>query len=272
MDVSRLCSLLGVSRSGFYRWLSRPVSAHKQYDERLKALISELHQGYKRSYGAPRLHQELIRRGFPCSVRRVNRLMREMKIKASTTGLYVWRPGHQRLYSSAGNQRPHIGKPRSLGEQWVGDFTYIKTNAGWLYHAVVIDLFSRRVIGASFSQRRNSELTKRALNNAMIRQTPKQGCMFHSDQGIEYAAHEYRELLEANGFVRSMSRKGTPLDNAEVESFFHTMKAELIHQKQFVDSIEAVAHIAEYIAFYNKERIHSSLDYQSPENYEKLYA
>lgn len=198
--------------------------------------------------------------------------MREMKIKASTTGLYVWRPSHQRLYSSSGNQRPHMGKPSSLGEQWVGDFTHIKTHGGWLYHAVVIDLFSRRVIGSSFSKRRNCELTKRALKNALIRQQPKLGCLFHSDQGIEYAAHEYRELLERNGFTRSMSRKATPLDNAEVESFFHTMKSELIHQKQFVDAIEAVAAIAEYIAFYNKERIHSSLGYQSPENYEKLYA
>ncbi len=261
-----------MSTSGFYSWASRPLSAHKQYDDKLKSIIGELHQGYRRCYGAPRLHKELIRRGFSCSVRRVNRLMREMGIKASTTGLYVWRPGHQRLYSSAGNRRPHIGKPLSLGEQWVGDFTHIKTNSGWLYHAVVMDLFSRRVVGCSFSSRRNCELTKRALLNAVVRQQPKPGCVFHSDQGIEYAAHEYRELLEKHGFIRSMSRKATPLDNAEVESFFHTMKAELIHQKQFVDSIEAVAHIAEYIAFYNKERIHSSLGYQSPENYEKLCA
>lgn len=272
MVIYRLCRLFGVSSSGFYSWLHRPVSAHKQYDEELKHIIRELHQGYRRSYGAPRLHQELKRGGFSCSVRRVNRLMREMGVKTSTTGLYVWRPGHQRLYSSAGNQRPHIGKPMSLGEQWVGDFTHIKTAAGWLYHAVVIDLFSRRVIGASFSKRRNSELTKRALMNALEHQRPKPQCMFHSDQGIEYAAHEYRELLESNGFVRSMSRKATPLDNAEVESFFHTMKAELVHQKSFSDAIEAVANIAEYIAFYNKERIHSSLEYQSPENYEKLYA
>ena len=235
-------------------------------------MIGELHQGYKRCYGAPRMHQELIRRGLTCSVRRVNRLMRELGVKASTTGLYVWRPGHQRLYSSTGNQRSHMDKPTALGEQWVGDFTHIKTHSGWLYHAVVIDLFSRKVVGSSFSKKRNCELTKRALQNAIMRQQPKSGCLFHSDQGIEYAAHEYRELLEDNNFVRSMSRKATPLDNAEVESFFHTMKAELIHQKQFTDSIEAVAHIAEYIAFYNKERIHSSLGYQSPENYEKLYA
>lgn len=238
----------------------------------LKGVIQELHQGYKRSYGAPRMHRELRLKGYECSVRRVNRLMREMGIKASTVGLYAWKPGQHLFYSSTGNQRPGLGKPISSGEQWAGDFTYIRTHKGWLYHAVVIDLYSRKVVGVSFSKKRNADLTKSALKNALQRQRPRGGCLFHSDQGIEYAAHEYRDLLAANGFVRSMSRKGTPLDNAEVESFFHTMKAELIQRKTFKDEIEAVANIAEYITFYNKERLHSSLDYQSPENYEKLCA
>ena len=165
-----------------------------------------------------------------------------------------------------------MDKPNAPGEQWAGDFTYIKINSGWLFHAVVIDLFSRKVVGVSFSKNRNADLTKRALLNALQRQTPRPGCLFHSDQGVEYAAYEYQQLLERHGFIRSMSRKATPLDNAEVESYFHTMKAELIHQKQFEDAIEAVTHIAEYVAFYNRERIHSSLGYQSPENYEKLCA
>ncbi len=218
------------------------------------------------------MHKELKLKGLSCSVRRVNRLMRELGIKASTTGLYVWKPGQHLFYSSTGNQRKGLSKPKSLGEQWAGDFTYIKTNTGWLYHAVVVDLFSRRVVGASFSHRRGSALTKRALKNAVKRHKVKKGCLFHSDQGIEYAAHEYRDLLEQYGFTRSMSRKGNPLDNAEVESYFHTMKAELIHQKQFENAIEATAAISEYIAFYNLERLHSSLGYQSPANYEKLSA
>lgn len=261
-----------MSRSGYHAWIERPPCERKLYDDVLKEVIAELHQGYKRSYGAPRMHQELRNKGYDCSVRRVNRLMREMGIKASTTGLYAWRPGLHLLYSSVGNHRPKYDKPTATGQQWTGDFTYIKTNQGWLYHAVVIDLFSRKIVGVSFSKKRGVHLTKQALQNALIRQQHKPGCLFHSDQGVEYAAYEFRDFLEEYGFTRSMSRKGNPLDNAEVESFFHTMKAELVHQKQFEDAIEAVANITEYIAFYNQERIHSSLGYQSPVNYEKISA
>lgn len=218
------------------------------------------------------MHQALKRLGYECSVRRVNRLMREVGIKASTTGLYVWCPGKHEFYSSTGNQLAKEDKANECGKQWVGDFTYIKTKSGWVYHAVVMDLFSRRVVGWSFSRKRNAELTKSALNMALLRVTPKLGCIFHSDQGIEYAAHEYRELVESAGMKRSMSRKGTPIDNAAMESYFHTMKAELVHQTIFEDEIEAVANIMEYIDFYNRERLHSSLRYQSPMEYEKLCA
>ncbi|BAZ94897.1 transposase [Thiohalobacter thiocyanaticus] len=158
------------------------------------------------------------------------------------------------------------------GEQWVGDFTYLRTRSGWLYHAVVLDLFTRKVVGWSFSKKRNTELTKSALRMALLRNQPKSGCLFHSDQGIEYAAHEFRDMLTESGFNRSMSRKGNPLDNAAMESFFHSMKAELIHQRTFENEIEAVAYVVEYIEFYNRERLHSSLGYQSPEKYEKLGA
>lgn len=235
-------------------------------------MITELHQGFRRAYGAARMHCELVRRGHPCSRRRVNRLMREMGVKASTTGLYAWRPGQHEFYSSTGNQLKEEALADKTGCQWAGDFTYIKTKIGWLFHAVVLDLFSRRVVGWSFSRQRNTELTKSALRMALSRNEPKPGCIFHSDQGIEYAAHEYRELVESAGMTRSMSRKGTPIDNAMVESFFHTMKAELVHHRMFDNEIEAVAHIIEYIEFYNRDRLHSGLDYQSPENYEKLCA
>lgn len=198
--------------------------------------------------------------------------MREMGIKASTTGLYAWRPGQHEFYSSTGNQLKEASSPTQTGTQWAGDFTYIKTKTGWLYHAVVLDLYSRKVIGWSFSRQRNTELTKSASHMALSRETPKEGCLCHSDQGIEYAAHEYRELIESAGLTRSMSRKGNPIDNAMVESFFHTMKAELIQRRLFENAIEAVAHIIEYIEFYNRERLHSSIGYQSPENYEKLCA
>ena len=270
--VKRLCDLFNVSRSGYYAWCRRPVSAHKQHDEVLKNAMTELHQGYRRAYGAARLHQALRQNGFICSKRRVNRLMRELKIKASTTGLYAWRPGQHEFYSSTGNQLAKEDKPTAAGQQWAGDFTYIKTRQGWFYHAIVMDLFTRRVVGWSFSRKRNSDLTKSALRMALHRYPPKPDCLFHSDQGIEYAAHSYRDLVQDAGMIRSMSRKGNPLDNAHAESFFHTMKAELLHQRLFDNDIEAVAHIVEFMEFYNRERLHSALDYQSPEKYEKLCA
>ena len=270
--MRRLCQLYGVSTSGYYAWRNRTVSTHRLYDLTLIGLIKEIHQGYRRCYGAARLHQALLQRGYACSRRRINRLMREIGIKASTTGLYAWRPGAHEFYSATGNQLKHEAAPCEPGRQWAGDYTYIKTQNGWLYHAVILDLYSRKVVGWSFSRKRNAELTKSALHMALSRSNPKPGCLFHSDQGIEYAAHEYRELVESSGLRRSMSRKGSPLDNAMVESFFHTLKAELIHRIGFNNVIEAVAHIVEYIEFYNRERLHSSLNYQSPIKYEKLCA
>lgn len=260
-----------MSKSGFYAWLNRPVSAHDAYDQRLKDAMKKIHKGFKRAYGAARLHQELLRKGYACSRRRVRRLMQELGLKASTVGLYAWRPGLHELYSCTGNQLGKEEKPTQCGTQWVGDFTYIKTGKGWLYHAVVLDLFSRKVIGWSFALKRGKDMTMSALKMALARETPENGCIFHSDQGIEYAAHDYRRLVESNGLKRSMSRKGNPLDNSAMESFFHSMKAELIHQSSFDEPIEAVAHIIEYIEFYNRERLHSSLSYQSPMEYEKLY-
>lgn len=271
-DVRKLCRLLGVSRSGYYAWQARSDSRHQIHDQALTAAMQELHQGYRRAYGARRLHQSLRQKGYICSVRRIRRLMKMAGIKASTKGLYTWTPGKLEFYSSAGNQLKAAGVAEMAGVHWAGDYTYIRTDAGWLYHAVVIDLFTRRVVGWAFSRQRNTELTKSALKMSLQRHQPKAGCIFHSDQGIEYAAHEYRELVESAGMIRSMSRKGNPLDNAVVESFFHSLKAELIHQCTFKNEIEAVAHVIEYIEFYNRERLHSSLGYQSPETYEKLCA
>ncbi len=261
-----------MSTSGFYAWRDRPDSDHRQTDLKLMGLIKELHQGFKRTYGAARVHQELVKSGHPCSRRRINRLMRVLGIKASTRGLYSWSPGRKSFYSSTGNQLKEAGDAAQTDVQWAGDFTYLKTKTGVLYHAVILDLYSRKVIGWSFSRQRNSEFTKSALQMALSRQTPQKGCIFHSDQGVEYAAHDYRDMVVSAGLTRSMSRKGSPTDNARVESFFHTMKTELVQRRLFSNDIEAVAHIIEYIEFYNKERLHSSIGYQSPENYEKLCA
>ncbi len=270
--VRRMCDLFGVSSSGFYAWLSRPPSERHQYDEQLKSIIEERHQGFRRAYGAARLHHDLRNLGYPCSRRRVQRLMREMGIKASTCGLYQWRPGLHEFYSSTGNLLAHERSPEQEGVQWAGDFTYIRTGKGWLYHAVILDLYSRKIVGWSFAKQRSAEFAMSALKMALARENVGDGCIFQSDQGIEYAAHDYRELVEASGLKRSMSRKGNPLDNAMVESYFHTLKAELVHQVSFKDRIEAVAKIVEYIEFYNRERLHSQIGFATPENRGRLCA
>ena len=218
------------------------------------------------------MHQELVRRGYSCSKRRINRLMRELNIKSSTIGLYAWKPGQHEFYSSTGNQLGKEQPANRVGVHWGGDFTYIKTKQGWLFHAVVLDLYSRKVVGWSFSSKRNAELTKSALKVALQKEAYEKGCLFHSDQGIEYAAHEYRDMLLAAGMRRSMSRKSTPTDNAIVESYFHTFKNEVVQRRVYDSGYEAVAEAVDFINFYNRERLHTSLNYQSPENYEMLCA
>lgn len=261
-----------MSRSGFYAAQGRTQSSHERTDVTLKAAIQELHQGFRRAYGAPRVHRSLRDSGVSCSRRRINRLMREMGIEASTTGLYQWRPGQHAFYSETGNQLGRCDSPTGPGQQWVSDFTYIRSQSGWVYLAVVLDLWSRKIVGWSVSRSRTSVLTASALRMALSREPIEAGCIFHSDQGIEYAAHDFRELVESAGMVRSMSRKGTPLDNATAESFFHTLKAELVHQRQFANEIEATAWIGEYLRFYNHERLHSGLGYTAPAEYERLRA
>lgn len=271
-NIQRLCRLYGVTRQGFYAWCRRPRSAHAQYDDRLKQAIEALHQGFRRAYGAPRIHHSLRQKGFACSIRRINRLMKELGIKASTTGLYHWHPGIGEHYSSSGNHLADSAPADGVGVQWAGDFTYVRTGKGWLFHAVVMDLFSRRIIGWSFARDRNTELTMSALRMALSQRPVMSGCLFHSDQGTEYAALEYRDLVDSAGLRRSMSRKGKPKDNAAVESYFGTLKSELVHQMQFANEIEATAHIMTYIKYYNRERSHTSLGFQSPQEYERLCA
>lgn len=263
---------MGVARSGYYAWRDRKPSERQQEDERLKQKIRSFHVGLYRAYGAPRIHRHLREAGTRCSRRRIGRLMRELGIKASTCGLYKWNPGGHAFYSSTGNLLAKAGKPRGPGEQWAGDFTYVKTGAGWLYCAVIVDLYHRQVVGWSFGRQRNADLTLSALRMALSREKRKPGCLFHSDQGIEYAANAYRDALAAAGMTRSMSRKGNPLDNAMVESFFHTLKSELIHQQRYKDEVEAVANIVHYIEFYNRDRLHSSLGYKSPVQFLKCCA
>jgi len=270
--VKRLCRIYGVSRSGYYAWRDRPESTRAREDQRLGEAMIELHQGFRRSYGARRLHRALRQKGYDCSVRRVGRLMKYLDIQASSRGLYTWQPGRQAFFASTENKLASAGYPDQSGTQWAGDFTYIATKRGYLFFAVVLDLYTRKVVGWSGARTRGAALTTSALRFALSQQAPLPGCLFHSDQGVEYAAQEYREAVEAAGLEQSMSRKATPIDNAAVESFFHSLKTEAVQRKVYENELEAMAEVVSYIHFYNQERLHSALDYQSPHAYEKLCA
>jgi transposase InsO family protein len=239
-------------------------------DNRLKAELIKQHQGFKRAYGAPRMHVQLKLAGFSCSRRRITRLMKELNLCSSTKDLYSRLPNRGKHYSTTRNHLNYVAKPSRKNQQWVGDFTHIRTQQGWLFHAVVMDLFTRKLIGWSFSRQRNALMTQEALKGALVNETPGNHCIFHSDQGIEYAANDFKALVENSGLIRSMSRKATPIDNAAMESYFHTFKAEAIHGKRFKNQEEAMAVSKKYITFYNQERLHSSLGYTTPEKYEKL--
>jgi putative transposase len=262
-----LCARFGVSRSGYYAWKKRPKPTEPHRDCGLLKEIRKVHKGRKRAYGSPRVYHELKSRGIECSRRRVARIMRENGIKASVVGLYRAAPGCDEKYHQSANILAKTPKPTGPGQQWVADFTYIKTKRGSCYFATVLDRYSRKLVGWSFSKKRNAKLVSNALNMAVLRESPSEGLIFHSDRGIEYVADSFQQQLRSFGFVSSMSGKGRCLDNAMAESFFHTLKTELVYQKFYSSPRYVEKDIQNYVSFYNNERLHSSLGYLSPKDY-----
>jgi putative transposase len=192
-------------------------------------------------------HQE----GLSFGRRRITRLMKALNLFSSTKNLYLRLPNRGKYYSTTSNHLHYVAKPSAKNQQWVGDFTHISIQKGSLFHAVVMDLFTRKLIGWSFSCQRNSLMTQATLKAALVTEILDNNCMFHSVQGIEYAANDFKALVEKTGLIRSMSRKATLIDNAAMESYFHTFKAEAIHGKRFKNQEEANAVSQKYIAFYN---------------------
>jgi putative transposase len=265
-----LCQRLGVSKSGYYTWKKRDTDYHNTNDARLLKQIKKVHTGRRRCYGSPRVYKALKRKGITCSRRRVARVMAENGIKATVVGLYYYNPKRRERYQQAGNLLAEMAAPTHMNLQWVADFTYLKTRYDeWVYLATVMDLFSRKIIGWSISIVRNSDLTKSALQMALEQRKPQEGAIFHTDQGIEYAAVRFQEALVEAQLKASMSRKGNCLDNATAESFFHTFKTESYYQRKFNNMKEIKKEFIEYIDFYNEERLHSSLNYMSPNEFEK---
>lgn len=264
--------ILGVSRSGFYKWKKRDGGG-KRETKNLKLLraIEDLHRASRRIYGSPRIFKQLKALGFNVSKTTVERLMREHGIRAKMKRKFKATTDSKHDHPLAGNVLNRDFKPKAINQAWAGDITYIPTREGWLYLAVILDLYSRQVVGWSMSDRMTKELALSALNMALVKRNPPKGLIHHSDRGSQYACHAYRKLLSAHGAICSMSRKGNCWDNAVAESFFHTLKTEMIFFEDFKTRQQAVNVIFEWIeVFYNRQRIHSTLGYKTPVQFEEL--
>jgi transposase InsO family protein len=268
--VRLMCRVLHVSCAGYYTWRDRPVSAGQQRREALAGQIQAVHHEMKERYGSPRMHAELVARGQNCCVNTVAKLMRQHGIAAKTTRKFRCTTDSNHDLAVADNLLDRQFEPAAVNQAWVTDITYIPTWEGWLYLAAVEDLYSRQIVGWSMSERITSRLVVDALEMAVSRRLPGEGLLAHSDRGSQYASEHYQRLLERHSITCSMSRRGDCWDNAPMESFFASLKKELVHQEDYRSRAEARASVFEYIeVFYNRVRRHSALGYQSPVEYEQ---
>jgi transposase InsO family protein len=270
--VEKMCQVLAVSRSGYYAWIDRPESQRSLANKVLVQEIKQIHKDSRKTYGSPRIADSLHDLGYSCSRPRVARLMKANGIKAKAKRRYKVTTDSNHDYPFAPNllgQDFWVDTPNRV---WVGDITYLKTWKGWLYLTVILDLFHRKVVGWSMSDRLTAHTTTiPAFMQAVKRYQPLPGLIFHSDRGVQYACDDFRDLLKAFKVIQSMSGKGNCYDNAVAESFFHTLKTELVYHETYRTRAEAKTSLFEYIeVFYNRIRKHSYLGYKSPEQYEQL--
>lgn len=267
--IRMMCRLLDVSSSGYYAWQSRRPNRWAQRQSALLSKICCIHLEHRRVYGSPRIHKELLARGEDCCVHTVAKIMRENGIQSKIKHRFrVTKGAPPRTWIAANvlNRRFH---PPTKDRVWASDLTQISTTEGWLYLAVVIDLYSRRIIGWAMGSRMSDSLTIRALGSAIDHRQPKADLLHHSDQGTQYSSHAYQAVVKRHGMTASMSRKGDCYDNAVVESFFHTLKTEHVPFQKYNTRADARRDLFEWIeAYYNRRRLHSTLDYVSPSDYE----
>lgn len=272
-SIVRMCRLLGVSRSGYYAWRSRACSRRAAEDRDLAAVIARIHRSSRGTYGSPRICTELRDDGHDVGRRRVARLMKTQGLR----GVPVRRFFRSKSEAEAVHIEPNLLDRRftasSPDEVWLADITYLWTSEGWLHLAVILDLFSRRVIGWAMSQSPDADLSVRALDMAIARRGASPGTLHHSDRGCQYTCGAYRNRLAEHAMKVSMSRRGDCWDNAVVESFFATLKRELAHRSSWATREEARGDVFEYIeVFYNRIRRHTAIGSVSPEDFERLAA
>ena len=263
-----MCGLYGVTRAGFYAWQVRQPSRRSQQDAQLLEQVHNVHERSRGFYGSPRVTGQLRLDGLAVGRRRVARLMRLAGLQGRSARLYRNSKVLQRAFFASVPYRQDTAKTQESNQVWVGDVTYLKVAGQWRYMAAVMDRHSRRILGWSLSHRRDAALTTRALRQAARNRNAGPGVLFHSDRGIEYAAFEFRDQLARLGMLQSMNRAGKMNDNAHMESFFHSMKTEELYGKTFDDEQQLRQTLSSYIAFYNQQRLHSSLRYLPPAAFE----
>jgi len=261
-----------VSTSGYYAWRDRPVSERAQANQKLVSEIRDIHVQSRQTYGSPRVHAELVARGFPVGKNRVARLMRVEDIRARRKKKRKITTDSQHPYPVAPNLLHRDFQAEAPNEKWLGDITFIPTAEGWLYLAAILDLFSRKIVGWAMDETLESILVEQAYQMAVQNRRPAAGLLHHSDRGSQYAGVAYQSLLSAYRMQVSMSDTGDCYDNAPMESFFSTLKCEQIHFQDYNTRVEAKTDIFAYIeGFYNRTRRHSSLGYLSPDEFERRY-
>jgi len=265
--VRALCQHYGVTRAGYYAWRRRKPSRHARQDERLLVRIRAIFEASEETYGSPRIHAALKQAGWRVGRKRIARLMREAALKARSARIYRRTPGTRRFFSGIPNRVLDV-TTTAPGQIWVADVTYLRSGGRWRYLAVVLDRHSRRVLGWGLTVRRDLRLTLAALNRALRQGRRGSGLIFHSDRGVEYSAYGFRARLAALGISQSMKRPREIGDNAFAESFFHSMKADVIHGRVFCDDSTLRQTVGQFIRRYNRSRLHSSLGYRSPIGYE----
>lgn len=269
--IAKMSQLFGVSRSGYYRWLSRGPSARAIANQHLRAAIRRVWEASGRTYGSPRIHRQLVADGWSASRPRVARLMQAMGIQSQIRRKWKAPSGRSHNVAVAPNLLGRRFSPSKLGQVWVSDITYFPSNQGWLYLTTVMDLADRQILGWNLSRSMKAEETSMAaFRQAAAKRSPTDSLLFHSDRGIQYGCSEFTGLLAANNITQSMSRKGNCWDNAPAESFFKTLKAELQIDRPFTNYTEARGAVFAFIElWYNRKRLHSALDYQTPAQAEK---